>query len=184
MRVIDITMELNDRVAVYKSDPHVHVDPYTTVEENGYAVTELVMGSHSGTHIDAPSHVLAHGRTVLDIPLDLLIGKCYVADVDDFDTIPRDTRRLLCKGAKDPSETLTYEQSEELVRAGVRVFGTDGMSIGGDEVHRLLLENSCVILENLVLGHVDPGDYVLCALPLKVAADGAPIRACLLPKRS
>lgn len=183
MRVIDITMELNDRVAVYKSDPHVHIDPYTSVEENGYAVTEIVMGSHSGTHLDAPSHILARGRTVVDIPLDLLIGNCHVTDMDDFQ-YPKDTRRLLCKGSKDPSETLTYEQSEQLVRSGVRVFGTDGMSIGGDDVHRLLLENSCVILENLALGHVEPGSYVLCALPLKIAADGAPVRACLLPKRS
>lgn len=184
MRVIDITMELNDRVAVYKSDPHVHLDPYASVEENGYAVTEIVMGSHSGTHVDAPSHILADGHTVLDIPLDLMIGKCYVTYLEDVDTIPKDTRRLLCKGAKDPSETITYEQGEDLVRAGVRLFGTDGMSIGGDDVHRLLLENGCVILENLVLSEVDPGVYVLCALPLKIAADGAPVRACLLPKRN
>jgi arylformamidase len=59
--------------------------------------------------------------------------------------------------------------------------GTDSLSIGDDAVHRVLLENDCVIIESLKLEGVPEGKYILYALPLKIDADGSPVRACLIP---
>ncbi len=67
-----------------------------------------------------------------------------------------------------------------LVDAGVKVVGTDNLSIGNDVVHNTLLKEGCIILESLNLDGVEPGVYTLCALPLKIACDGAPLRACLI----
>lgn len=182
MQIIDITMELSERTPVYQTDPRTSMAPHATIEKDGYAVTRLSMGSHSGTHLDAPRHMLPGGKTAVDVPLEFLIGKCYVADVDDF-KIPQSVKRILIKGNTGRDNTLNVRQAEALLNAGVRVLGTDGMSIGDDDVHRLLLESDCIILECLELSRVEPGVYVLCALPLKVDCDGAPLRACLMPAR-
>lgn len=182
MQIIDITMELSERTPVYQTDPRPSLSPHATVQKDGYAVTRLQMGSHSGTHLDAPSHMLEDGRSVVDIPLELLIGKCFVADVADF-RVPQTAKRVLFKGNTGREDTLNVRQAKALLAAGVRLLGTDGMSIGDDEVHRMLLEAQCVILESLELSKAEPGVYTLCALPLKVDCDGAPLRACLMSAR-
>ena len=180
MQIIDITTELSARTPVFQSDPHVHIKGHATIAADGYAVSSLAMGSHSGTHMDAPCHMIEGGKTAVDAPLNMLIGPCLVVDTDDFRIPPR-TKRLLIRDLAAGEETLNVRQAEALLEAGVRLVGTDSFSIGDDTVHRLLLEAECLILECLDLKHADPGRYILCALPLKVACDGAPVRACLMP---
>ncbi|MBD5559095.1 MAG: cyclase family protein [Clostridia bacterium] len=178
--IIDITMELSERTPVYASDPHVQLRNHTTLEEDGYAVSSMAMGSHSGTHVDAPCHMVPGGGSVVDIPLDTLVGKCLVVDVREM-RIPRTTKRVLIKGNTGRDCTLNVRQAEALLKMGVELIGTDGLSIGDDEVHKILLEAQCAVLECLDLGRANPGGYFLCAMPLKVDLDGAPVRACLLP---
>lgn len=179
MQIIDITAELNDRVKMYKNDPRVHLEEVASIESDGYALTKMTMGSHSGTHVDAQSHYVDGGQTVAEIPLGMFIGKCYVVDASDF-KVPQNAKRVLVKGNTEKEATLNARQAQALVDAGVRLIGTDGLSIGSDEVHKILLEERCVVLELLDLSKAAPGQYTLCALPLKVAVDGAPIRACLI----
>lgn len=164
---------------MYQNDPRVHLEQVAFVEQDGYAVTKLSMGSHSGTHVDAQSHYHPGGQTAAEIPLSVLVGRCYVVDIEDF-RVPHNAKRVLIKGNSDKEDTLNMRQAEALLNAGVRVIGTDGISIGSDDVHRLLLEQQCAVLEMLDLSRAAPGPYTLCALPLKVACDGAPVRACLI----
>lgn len=179
MHIIDITAELNDRTKTYNTDPKVHLEQHASIATDGYALTRLELGSHSGTHVDAQSHVIEGGETAKDISLNVLLGKCYVVDVEDF-KVPRNAKRVLMKGNTMRDSTLNLAQAEQLIKAGVRLMGTDGMSIGSDEVHYRLLEEGCVVLEMLDLSKAQPGPYFLCALPLRIAADGAPARVCLI----
>lgn len=179
IKIIDITRELNDQTKIYEGDPHVRIEQFYTVETNGFAITKLSMGSHSGTHIDAPSHVISGGRHVSQIPLSEMVGQCVVVDKNGM-KIPADMRRVIIKGEDEETGRITESQARKLVDAGVRLVGTDSLSIGSDEVHDILLSEGCLILESLELSKAEPGIYMLCALPLKIAADGSPIRACLV----
>lgn len=183
MRIIDITAELNEDIRTYQDDPRVRIEPHATIRDKGYSCTRIHLGSHSGTHVDAPSHFLEDGATVTDLPLNVLIGQCYVVDVENFKIEPQ-ARRILVKGCSDREHTINVRQAQALLDAGIRLLGTDSLSIGNDEVHRLLLSNDCIILEVLELGGVRPGKYTLCALPMKIDCDGAPVRACLLEQRT
>lgn len=183
MQIIDITAELSSRTKTYKNDPKVRLEEAATIDSDGYALTKLTLGSHSGTHVDAQAHYEQDGQTVAEMPLNVFIGRCYVVDADDI-KVPKNARRILIRGNTGREATLNCRQAQALVDAGVRLVGTDGLSIGNDEVHKILLREQCAVLELLDLSKAAPGMYTLCALPLKIAADGAPVRACLLEGNS
>ena len=179
IKIIDITHELNSETKVYEGDPHVRLEQFFTVDNYGYAVTKLTMGSHSGTHIDAPAHVVIGGKTTKEVPLSTLIGEAVLVNEKDF-RLPRGTKRVILKGTEDAEGRLTEKSARSLADAGVRLIGTDAQSIGNDAVHKILLSEGIVVLESLKLDKAEPGNYILCALPLKIDTDGSPIRACLL----
>ena len=64
---------------VYPGDPSVHLRAALTLGHDGVDVAEIRMGSHTGTHVDAPSHTVAGGRTMADVRLDELLGEALVA---------------------------------------------------------------------------------------------------------
>ena len=172
-------------------------------------LSEWVLGSHTGAHVDAPLHFIRGGPDLDQVPLTLLIGPCTVLDLTAVpgDLGPRDlpfevpervllkTRNSLTDWPRQAFRTdyvgLTPEGAHYLVERGVRLVGADYLSIesfasvqAGAPVHRLLLRQDVVILEGLVLAEVSPGDYLLVALPLRLAAsEAAPARVVLLPER-
>lgn len=183
IKIIDITQELNSEIKVYEGDPHVRLEKFFTVDNYGYAVTKLTMGSHSGTHIDAPAHVVIGGKTTKEIPLSTLIGDVVVVEQSDL-KIPRGAKRVILKGVEGSEGRLSEKSACQLVDAGVLLIGTDAQSIGNDAVHKALLSEGVVVLESLYLEKVEPGNYTLCALPLKIDTDGSPIRACLIQEQA
>ncbi len=182
IKIIDITRELNSDTQVYEGDPHVRLEQFFTVENYGYAVSKLTMGSHSGTHIDAPAHVVVGGKTTKEIPLSTLVGDAVLVERKNL-KIPVGTRRLLLKSTEGAEARLSEQSAQRLVDAGVCLVGTDAQSIGNDAVHKILLCEGIVVLESLDLHKAEPGAYFLCALPLKINTDGSPIRACLIQER-
>jgi arylformamidase len=155
------------------------LEKFYSVENNGFAIARLSMGTHSGTHIDAPSHVIPGGRGVKEIPLSDLVGECIVVDKSNM-KVPSGIRRVIVKGGDEKGGKIMESQARKLADAGVRLVGTDSLSLGSDEVHRILLGEGCTILEYLDLTKAETGIYMLCAMPLKIAADGSPVRACLI----
>ena len=163
---------------------------------------------HWGTHIDAPRHYFAEGRAIEGISLDRCIGPARVIHhipprnltAADLDRAGLDgVERLLIRTASSawPPEAifrpeypaLLPDAARSLVDRKVLLVGIDYLSIGppgpaGDEVHRILLGAGVVILEGLLLGEVEPGDYEMVAMPLLVpGSDGAPVRAVIRPMR-
>lgn len=137
------------------------------------------MGSHSGSHIDAPSHVFAGGKNVDEIPLSRLVGKCVLTFKNGLKGFPK-VKRIIIKGKDEQDGRIDEDEARQIINSGVRLIGTNSLSIGSDEVHDILLGEGCVVLEYLNLTRAEPGEYFLCALPLKIAADGSPLRACLI----
>ncbi|MBL3699640.1 cyclase family protein [Leucobacter luti] len=78
MSLIDLSQPIHDGMPVYPGDPAVSARPALTIARDGVAVAELALGSHTGTHLDAPAHVIPGGRTVDQVPLDWLVGPAVI----------------------------------------------------------------------------------------------------------
>lgn len=80
-RIIDLSHRIHDRMPVYPGDPGVRIRHALQLTSDGVAVDELQLGTHTGTHVDAPSHTVAGGRTMADVELDELVGEALVIRV-------------------------------------------------------------------------------------------------------
>jgi len=200
MTIYDITRDLSADTVLYPGD----VRPRFREIDNGqYRVTEMSLGSHTGTHIDAPSHYLDGGLTGARIPPGVLVAPAQVLDCSDAEVFigPEHlagrltgTRTLLLKTWFSGSQqfepgypSLSLEAAKIIVDAGITCLGTDAPSIEelhcDGSVHRLLLGSGMVILELLDLSAVPEGEYDMAALPRRIkGADGAPVRAILRDK--
>lgn len=179
IKIYDITYELNEDTKVYEGDPHFIKEEIFTIEKDGFSLSLIHMGTHMGTHTDAPSHFISGGKSLVDIPLVSYIGECRVVPMDEPDALPP-CEKLILISVPGREASLTARQAKEIIKKGIRLVGTDSPSIGDDIVHKILLENDCVIIEHLKMDGVATGKYMLYALPLKIDADGSPIRACLI----
>ena len=79
---------LDEETKVYEGDPHFIKKEVFTLERDGFALSVIRMGSHAGTHTDAPSHFIPGGKTLLDIPLCNYIGPCRVIGMDALEDLP------------------------------------------------------------------------------------------------
>nr|WP_304364417.1 cyclase family protein [Methanosarcina sp. KYL-1] len=80
-KIIDITVPLSPSTRVFPGDPVPFVEKVCTLEKEGCAVSRLSFGSHTGTHVDAPSHVLQNGLAVDKLELEGLVGEALVLDL-------------------------------------------------------------------------------------------------------
>ena len=166
----------------------------------------MTCDTHSGTHVDAPLHILQDGDSVDQLDLSVLNGPCRVVHLPGIGVIdegllfslnlPTDTRRLLLRtdnstlwsdaGStfKKDFASLGPEAAHWIVERKIQLVGIDYLSIGtfqqGTEVHKILLNAGVVVLEGLNLADVPADEYELLCLPLKIkGAEGAPARALL-----
>ena len=192
---------------VYEGDPGVEIKAWTALAKGDSAnVSFLHFGAHTGTHVDAPAHFIQGGRKIDALALETLMGPARVIRVpDDIAEIGPDflvkcdleqVERVLfhtrnsnfwSEGFRKDFTHLSPEAAERLVNLGVKLVGTDYLSIekfhsGHHRTHITLLSKNVVIVEGLNLSDVPEGDYELICLPLKIAegaGDGAPARAVL-----
>jgi len=189
-RFLDITRPLGPATAVFPGDPPVSLSLALDPQRGDPArVSQLVTGTHAGTHVDAPCHLPGLTGGVDALPLDALIGPVLVVQAGrakvsaaDVARIPRGApRRILFRGAP----IVLPAAARALARRGLLLVGTDGLSIDpvedpGLPAHAVLLAAGVVILEALDLSRAAPGRYELAALPLLLpGCDGAPARAVL-----
>ncbi|MPY10278.1 cyclase family protein [Arthrobacter bussei] len=82
MRIVDISHSIRSGMQVYPGDPEVRVETVATVGEDGYQVASLRLGSHTGTHLDAPLHSVPGAAAVDEIDLARLVGIAVVVDCE------------------------------------------------------------------------------------------------------
>ncbi len=208
--ILDISLPISPDMPVWPGDPCPALEPLTTLVHDGVQVSRVILGTHTGTHLDAPSHFLVGGRTVDQLDLATLLGPCRVIEITTdvpqvtaetlrpFDLEPETRVLLKTRNSRRPEArvftldfvALDRSAATYLCEIGVQLVGIDGPSVdastaGDYPCHRSLLAAGILILENLVLRHVKPGSYELIALPLNlVGADGCPVRAALRPSAS
>jgi arylformamidase len=169
MEIFDVSVPVRSGMPVYPGDPEVRLERVSSSP----TVSRLDFGVHSGTHVDAPVHFIEDGAGTEQLPLDVLVGPCEVVAEEGV------AERVLIKGAPK----LDGAAAQALVDQEVRLVGVDGMSVGDEDAHRVLLGAGVVVVEGLDLSTVEPGSYELYCLPLKlVGSDGAPARAILVKR--
>jgi arylformamidase len=207
--IIDCTLGLSPDTPIWPGAPRYRFSQKKTDLGDGHEATDssFAMIPHCGTHIDAPLHFAKGGATIDAVPLDLLIGPCRVIEHlgDDHITkgdllkmdLPaltrilvktRNSRRLRSGGTEFDEGFLSLlpDALDYLMQLGVKVLGVDGFSIGpfGEMTtgnHIKFCEAGGIIIEVLDLLDVEPGEYNLIALPIKlVGVEGAPARVVLI----
>ena len=190
MKIYDISQELFG-CAVYPGDPQP--ERFVTLSiKNGDVcnLTAFKMCAHNGTHVDAPFHFYADGKTIDQVDLDRFIGWAYVAEhegdisADDAKNILKAANgceRILVKG----KAVVTKEAAQVFAQARIKLFGNESQTVGPidapKEVHLIMLGAEIVLLEGIRLEKVPVGKYFLNAVPLNLGgADGSPCRATLL----
>jgi arylformamidase len=209
-RIIDVSLPIGPDMLTWPGDPAVRLERRSRLEAgDDFNVSELSFGTHTGTHIDPPSHFLEDGAAVDQLPLEALMGAAFVADLTSVEDQvgPRELKalrledgveRLLLKtrnsqlwGRSPVSFPERYVGLSPagagwLLERGIRLVGVDFLSIEppgseGYPTHLALLRAGVVILEGLDLSGVDPGRWWLVCLPLKLTGgDGGPARAALI----
>lgn len=203
---IDISVPVRNGMVHWPGDPPFHIERAEDQEKGDTAtVSRMTLGVHTGTHMDAPLHFIRGAETIDLMPLDATIGRARVIPIRDTKSIKREEllghmiqsrERILFKTANS-DHAWTSDRFEEdfvfisqdaaryLVECGVLCVGVDYLSVGGfredgPETHQALLEAGVWIIEGLNLQGVEPGEYEMACLPLKlVGAEGAPARAVL-----
>ena len=192
--LIDITQELF-HCRVYPGDPQPERIRLLSLENgDSCSLTGLRMCAHNGTHVDAPCHFVPNGKTIDEMGLEPFVGDCFVArhegDVlaSDADSILRRAadagaaQRILIAG----KATVTEEAAGVFASAKLLLLGNESQTVGPEDaprqVHLILLDAECVLLEGIVLDGVEEGRYFLSAAPLNLGGcEGAPCRAYLIP---
>ena len=79
--IVDLSRRVDDGTQVYPGDPHPHLEPATTLEVEGVNVLSVHLGSHSGTHVDAPYHFIEGGERIDTMDVRLFVGPAAILDV-------------------------------------------------------------------------------------------------------
>ena len=203
---VDVTVPIRPGMVHWPGNPGVQLDVTEEHEEGGVCrVSELTLGVHTGTHVDAPIHFGVPGGGVEALPSDAMIGVARVvavpgrtidrADVESLDlhagerVLFKTSNSARCWGTDDFVPDYVYvteDAARHLAAKRVSLVGVDYLSLGGPtdgaRVHRVLLEAGVCILEGLDLRRVDPGTFEVVALPILIpGSDGAPARVLLRP---
>ena len=206
--IYDVSVPITNTMPVWPSDPPVKLSPKSHLSRDGshtVQLTAIAMGSHTGTHLDAPWHFVEGGKKLHEIPLDQLVGPAIVIALENVRAINRgDLERIDLEGcervlfktenSRHWRDDRFYEEfvylepdgAEWLVEQGVRTVGIDYLSIDQFKSlkhpsHFVLLRRDVAILEGLNLSRIQPGRYHMVALPLNLHdADGAPTRVILM----
>jgi len=204
-RIHDISVMISGDIPTWPGDRFVFHRVEEIARGDVCNKSSMEIGSHIGTHMDAPYHFEREGMTIEQIPLDTFVGPARVVsfpeveriDLEEIRTVPLSgVERILFKTSNsdlwressfhEDYVYLTPDVCRLLAEAeGIKLVGVDYLSVEkyGEpifESHHILLGRGIPLLEGLDLSGVAPGDYELIALPLKIAGgDGSPVRAAL-----
>jgi arylformamidase len=200
MKMYDVTAPIFEGMPVYKNKPEKQ--PKLQTITNDYVTESRIdMDVHTGTHIDAPLHMVKGGETFETIPLEKLVGACKVFDLTNVkDKITKEDLQhlnieendfVLFKTQNSMEDAFNFEfiyvaegAAQYLADKKVRGVGIDALGIErsqpGHPTHKTLFGSGVIVIEGLRLKDVPEGEYFMVAAPLKlVGTDAAPARVLL-----
>ena len=192
---VDLSVVLNEQTPVYPGDPQIKISSAGVFEKDGYSDYIITFGNHNGTHVDAPSHMIANGKTLDQFTPEAFTGRGVLVDVQkgfsldlvqnseiqQADIVLFQTGMNFGRGeyfTKYPA--MDEEIARYLVEKKPKMIGIDTCSIDNSEgfpIHKILLKNEILIIENLTnLSSLQNKKVTVYAFPLKFQIDGSPAR--------
>lgn len=190
MTYLDLSHQISVDTPVYPGDPKIKIEEAGVLSKDGFQDSLLSFGTHVGTHIDAPAHMIEGGKTLDAYPIERFTGTAICVegfelpgDLDGIDAI------FFYTGASDRYNEKSYWQEYEvmpkntfkyLLKTKISIVGVDAGSVDnkdGFPIHKELLSNDILIIENLAnLKPLVGKTFEFTALPLNLALDGSPCR--------
>lgn len=202
MKLYDISMTVSETMTVYKNIEANRPILSVIKDQGGVHESRLSLNLHTGTHIDAPLHMIASGKKITDYPLETFVRPCTVLDLTDVKDkitagdlekkaiVAGDFLLLKTRNSKtddfDPGFVyLDASGAEYLASKGIVGVGIDSLGIERSQpdhkTHKTLLSKQIAILEGLRLQGIEAKSYLLLALPLKIEnGEASPVRAVLV----
>lgn len=209
MEFFDLTHMMHSEMPVYPGKGQPVIEPAASIEKDGYREMRLELDGHTGTHIDAPAHMLPNGKMLNDYPVSKFTGKAVIIPVDgtkaiigiallqEYETEIRQADYVLLNtgwskywGSDDYLKdfpVLSELAAKWLTTFQLKGIGVDAISVDPVEsttfaVHHILFQNDLVIVENLIFPEtLLHGSGLFHCFPLNFgAADGSPVRAVIM----
>ena len=204
MKIWDISAIMRPGMPVWPGDtPYEELRTWHLSPGCPVNVSRFTLSTHTATHADAPLHYDIEGTAIGNVSLEPYLGPCRVIDARNAGRViaPKHFEDAL-NGTPPRVLFRTYERAPQekwdanfttvaensialLAKHGVKLVGIDTPSLDPQDsktmdAHQVIRSNRMAILEGLVLDEIEPGDYELIALPLKLAnLDASPVRAIL-----
>lgn len=205
MKLIDLSHPLVHGAPAFPNDPKLAIIAHGRVATHQYNISQVLMGTHQGTHLDAMFHFFDDGRTLDQMPLDWFYGPARVlripkepnGEITVADLEPHAAH--LTAGAKvivatgwhrrfgapeffSDFPSFTLDAARYLASRRIRLLGMDIPTPGKQwlELHHILLARDVeiVVVESLANLDALPDTFVFAGFPLNFAGrDGSPIRA-------
>lgn len=207
----DLSHPITDGMQTFPGDPGVEISGATDFETDGYRVTKFGCGSHTGTHVDAPSHTEPDGLSLDGFSIDRFFGEAIRVDCRDLgprqpippDRVPDHDADwvVFWTGWDDHWGTDAYLDHPHLATETARRCATRGYDVAVDtlnpdptpspnarddepdgfQAHHALLGSDRLIVENLRGLERLTDRFELRVPPLPLGGDGAPVRAVGIP---
>lgn len=199
MKLYDLTHKIENNMTVFCEKEKPSITNLFSVENDGFNVTNLHLSSHIGTHIDVPLHMIKDGKNICDFPVEKFFGKGFCVDFNNLNEINlhseefKDIDFLLIHTGWDKfwnskkyfenypiisNEIINMLSTSNLKGIGIDCISSDSYDSCDLENHKILLRNNKIIVENLCsLKNLIGKYFYFSCLPLKVEADGCPVRA-------
>jgi kynurenine formamidase len=205
-RVVDLSLEIYHQAPTFSPDPKCGILVHHTIKSMGYNITQLIMSTHQGTHLDAPFHFFDKGRTVDKLDLNKCVGDALVIDLSrkkakdeiGIEDLKPYANKII-KGAKillrtdwdkiypkgeyfSDQPVITVELSKWLAKKEIDLLGLETPTVHPKDyalIHKTLLEKEIIIVEALAqLRELTQQEVFFAAVPLKIRGrDGSPVRA-------
>ena len=207
MQLIDLSHNIEQGMPCYPGTPEPKFHPLSSIEDDGFSEQLLTISTHTGTHVDLPSHILSSGDSLDAFGIERFIGKGVVIDLrsvagglittGELQPVQQILKGcdflLICSGWSgywgSPGyfrgyPVLSSEAARWLAGFGLKGIGVDMISVDQPDsadypVHNILLQNGMIIIENLAsLLPLISHSFTFCCFPLKIVkAEASPVRA-------
>ena len=200
MKFVDLSHPISEEMSTYPSDPDISIVREKEIHLDRTLLHRFTMGTHTGTHLDAPAHIISGGKTLDDFPLSSFTGKTVKVDlnsISELDKVDEKVNGIIFDSNwymrfKEPEIYFGSDRPEipihlvkKVIEMGVKYFGCDlpSVDVSGSKdkpIHNALLQKNIIIYESLTnlnqLPMLTPFQFYGFPLPF-VGLDGSPVRA-------
>lgn len=206
MKIVDLSHTISPDMPVYPGTEPPTFTIGCTIENDGFLEKKITLYSHTGTHIDAPAHLIK-GLTLDQLQIEQYFGEAILVDfqnigrniiqLDDLTPYKKEINSadflLINTGWNKHWGTEKYysdypvlsgDAADWLSKHNLKGFGIDAISADTADstdfpIHKILFKENIIIIENLVhLENIGTNSFKFSCFPLSIQeADGSPVRA-------